>query len=63
VDATCAVRLTRYYRAFTRRPDGGDTVLSLDHRLIDARVGMRAMSRWETHLARLDEILDDAGTR
>ena len=45
------------------RPDGEGTLLQLDHRLIDARVGMLAMSRWETHLIRLEELLGEAGPR
>jgi uncharacterized protein YndB with AHSA1/START domain len=48
---------------FELRPDGDGTVLALDHRLIDARVGMRAMRLWESHLRRLDGVLDEAGGR
>lgn len=48
---------------FELRPDGEGTVLALDHRLIDARVGMRAMSRWKTHLTRLDALLGEGETR
>jgi len=48
---------------FELRPDGDGTVLALDHRLIDARVGMRAMGIWEGHLARLDALLGDGETR
>lgn len=48
---------------FELRPDGKGTVLGLDHRLIDAKVGMRVMSLWESHLARLDGLLGEAETR
>ncbi len=48
---------------FELTPDGEGTVLALDHRLIDARVGMRAMSRWETHLTRLDVLIGEAEAR
>lgn len=48
---------------FELRPDGKGTVLALDHRLIDAKVGMRVMSLWESHLARLDGLLGEAETR
>lgn len=47
---------------FELRPDGDGTVLVLDHRLIDARRGMQAMSLWERHLERLDALLGAAGT-
>jgi uncharacterized protein YndB with AHSA1/START domain len=47
---------------FELRPDGTGTVLVLDHRRIDARVGMRAMGIWERHLERLDALLGDSGT-
>jgi len=42
---------------FELRPDGAGTVLVLDHRLIDARGGMRAMRLWGLHLERLDALL------
>jgi len=42
------------------RPDGDGTILSLDHRLVDARFGMRVMNLWEDHLARLDVLLGEA---
>ena len=45
---------------FELRPDGDGTTVALDHRLIDARAGMQAMSRWETHLGRLDAMLGEA---
>jgi len=48
---------------FELRPDGDGTVLALDHRLIDARVGMRAMGIWENHLTRLDTLLGEGETR
>ncbi len=48
---------------FELTPKGEGTVLALDHRLIDARVGMRAMSRWETHLTRLNVLLGEAQAR
>ena len=46
---------------FELHPDGQGTVLVLDHRLIDARRGMRAMSLWGHHLERLDALLGAAG--
>ena len=48
---------------FELRPDGVGTVLVLDHRRIDARRGMRAMSSWEHHLQRLDALLGVAEAR
>ena len=39
------------------RADGAGTVLVLDHRRIDARLGMRAMKLWEGHLEQLDALL------
>jgi uncharacterized protein YndB with AHSA1/START domain len=42
---------------FELRADGEGTKLVLDHRRIDARLGMRAMRLWESHLARLDALL------
>ena len=36
--------------------DGG-TTLVLDHRRIDARVGMQYMTRWQRHLDRLDAVV------
>ena len=48
---------------FELGPDGDGTVLALDHRLLDARVGMQAMSRWESHLGRLDALLGEADAR
>jgi uncharacterized protein YndB with AHSA1/START domain len=44
---------------FELKPVDAGTVLALDHSLVDARVGMRAMGRWETHLRRLDGLLAD----
>lgn len=43
---------------FELSPDGGGTVLVLDHRRINARVGMRYMSRWQRHLDRLDALVE-----
>jgi uncharacterized protein YndB with AHSA1/START domain len=43
---------------FELSPDGGGTVLVLDHHRIDARVGMRYMARWERHLGRLDAVVE-----
>jgi len=111
VEATCAVRLTRYYAAepaavwaaltepaslarwlgpmaasfetsvraaeagsfveldwappgeppsvvrFELRAEGEGTALVLDHRRVEARLGMRAMRLWERHLAQLDAEL------
>jgi uncharacterized protein YndB with AHSA1/START domain len=37
---------------------GEGTVLVLDHRRIDARVGMRYMARWEHHLRQLDSVVE-----
>jgi uncharacterized protein YndB with AHSA1/START domain len=37
---------------------GGGTVLVLDHRRIDASVGMRYTARWERHLDRLDAVVE-----
>lgn len=48
---------------FELRPDGDGTVLALDHRLIDARLGMRAMGIWENHLTRLDALLGEGEAR
>lgn len=39
------------------RRDGGGTVLVLDHRRIDALVGMRTMAWWGRQLERLDGVL------
>jgi uncharacterized protein YndB with AHSA1/START domain len=46
---------------FELRPEGEGTVLELGHSLIDARVGMRALGRWENHLGRLDALLGAGG--
>ena len=48
---------------FELSPDGDGTVLALDHRLIDAQLGMRAMSIWENHLTRLDALLGEGEAR
>ena len=37
--------------------DGDGTVLALDHRRVDARVGMVYIARWERHLGRLDSLV------
>ena len=42
---------------FELRADGEGTELVLDHRRLDARLGMRALRLWEGHLARLDALL------
>jgi len=42
---------------FELRQDGGGTVLVLDHRRIDALVGMRTMAWWGRHLQRLEGVL------
>jgi len=44
---------------FELKPDDDGTIVTLDHHLIDARFGMRAMSLWERHLARLDALLGE----
>jgi uncharacterized protein YndB with AHSA1/START domain len=41
--------------------DGDGTVLVLDHRRIDARIGMRYMARWWPHLERLDSVVGRRG--
>jgi uncharacterized protein YndB with AHSA1/START domain len=43
---------------FELSSDGGGTVLVLDHRRIDARIGMRYMTRWRNHLDRLDGVVE-----
>jgi uncharacterized protein YndB with AHSA1/START domain len=43
---------------FDLRPDGQGTVLVLDHRLIDATIGMRYMSVWERRLRNLDSEVE-----
>jgi len=48
---------------FELRADGDGTVLALDHRLVGARVGMRAMGIWEGHLTRLDALLGEREAR
>lgn len=45
---------------FELRADGEGTELVLDHRRIDARLGMRALRLWESHLFRLDPLLRGA---
>jgi uncharacterized protein YndB with AHSA1/START domain len=43
---------------FELSPDGSGTRLVLDHRRIDARVGMRYAARWDRHLGRLDAVVE-----
>jgi uncharacterized protein YndB with AHSA1/START domain len=43
---------------FELNRDGDGTVLVLDHRRIDARIGMRYMARWWPHLERLDSVVE-----
>jgi uncharacterized protein YndB with AHSA1/START domain len=43
---------------FELSSDAGGTVLVLDHRRIDARIGMRYLTRWGTHLERLDRVVE-----
>jgi uncharacterized protein YndB with AHSA1/START domain len=43
---------------FELSSDGGGTVLVLDHRRIDARIGMRYLTRWGNHLDRLDGVVE-----
>ncbi|HSO01542.1 MAG TPA: SRPBCC domain-containing protein [Gaiellaceae bacterium] len=42
---------------FELRADGEGTELVLDHRRLDAQLGMRALRLWEGHLSRLDALL------
>lgn len=42
---------------FQLRPDGKGTVLELDHRRLDAALGMRALRLWGRRLGRLDSLL------
>lgn len=43
---------------FELSPDSDGTVLVLDHRRIDAQVGMRYSAQWERQLARLDVVVE-----
>jgi uncharacterized protein YndB with AHSA1/START domain len=43
---------------FELSPDGDGTVLVLDHRRIDAQIGMRYLERWKHQLGRLDAVLE-----
>ena len=43
---------------FELQSDGGGTVLVLDHRRVNARLGMRYMGRWARHLDRLDTLVE-----
>ena len=43
---------------FELSSDDGGTMLVLDHRRIDDRIGMRYMTRWGNHLKRLDRMVE-----
>lgn len=43
---------------FELSADGGGTTLVLDHRRIDAELGMRYMTRWQHHLTQLDALVE-----
>jgi uncharacterized protein YndB with AHSA1/START domain len=43
---------------FELSSDGSGTVLVLDHRRIDARIGMLYLTRWGSRLARLDRTVE-----
>jgi uncharacterized protein YndB with AHSA1/START domain len=43
---------------FELSEDGDGTALVLDHRQIDALIGMRYMGRWEVSLARLEAVVE-----
>ena len=43
---------------FELNPNAGGTVLVLDHRRIDARVGMRYAAQWERQLLKLDVTVE-----
>jgi uncharacterized protein YndB with AHSA1/START domain len=43
---------------FELSSDGSGTVLVLDHRRIDARIGMRYLTRWGDRLTRLDGAVE-----
>jgi uncharacterized protein YndB with AHSA1/START domain len=43
---------------FELSSDGSGTVLVLDHRRIDAAIGMRYLTRWGSRLARLDRVVE-----
>ena len=42
---------------FQLSADGGGTTLVLDHRRIEARVGMEYIARWQHHLDRLEAVV------
>jgi uncharacterized protein YndB with AHSA1/START domain len=46
---------------FELTPSRDGTVLVLDHRRVNARVGMRYMRIWERHLGLLDELVGSVG--
>ena len=41
--------------------DGAGTLLVLDHRRLDAALGMRYIARWDSRLARLDNVVETSG--
>jgi uncharacterized protein YndB with AHSA1/START domain len=43
---------------FELNGDGDGTVLVLDHRRIEATIGMGYMTRWSRHLERLDALVE-----
>jgi uncharacterized protein YndB with AHSA1/START domain len=43
---------------FELSSDAGGTTLVLDHRCIDARIGMQYLARWQHHLDRLDAVVE-----
>jgi len=45
---------------FELAPEGDGTLLTLDHRRIDERIGMTYISRWTAALARFATVLDQA---
>ena len=43
---------------FALKSDGDATVVVLDHRRVNSRLGMRYMRRWTRHLDRLDVLVE-----
>jgi uncharacterized protein YndB with AHSA1/START domain len=43
---------------FELTADDAGTTLVLDHRRIDAEIGMQYMTRWQQHLTRLDALVE-----
>ena len=43
--------------------DGAGTMLVLDHRRVDAALGMRYIARWDSRLARLDNVVETSGAK